>query len=65
MSCRDQDGGSKRSYRDLSGVAFPGPGRSEKIAQFYSVLVWSELPNGSNGEALTIEVFGLNRFELL
>ena len=49
VSCRDQDGGSKRSYRDLSGVAFPGPGRSEKIARFCSVLVWSELPNGSNG----------------
>ena len=36
VSCRDQDG---RNNRDLSGVAFPGPGRSEKIAQFYSVLL--------------------------
>ena len=51
-SYRELSGPRRWEQKELSGpvgVAFPGQSRSEKIAQFYSVLVWSELPNGSNG----------------
>jgi len=52
-------------YRRLPKVVIQAGDGYRRFDCGVSVLVRCELPNGSNGEALTIEVFGLNRFELL